>query len=1794
MASSALEFTATVQSTMSGTTLKRSAVEEPCLAIDPWFAEPETVQRIVHRLDSCRQVMEKSSRSKEYHLIYNACVTVMDLSKVLLGNGMPHVAVPYVGFAIMMTEATISLASVRYLSFRVRLYGIMSRCLSAAGHVTHSRKCLERCLQKIDWLDKLEHSDRIPPPPETDRSLARAREDVKRYMSEETAKKERAIEIAFREKSVDKLKSFGSSTLVDLLVSAVGNMTYVDALGAKETVDVAQEPKEKMGEILAFAEQLCMASTVLGQSKGRLCSELALHLYKNFAKKAYTSYVQKRDLLYKQHGNVDRVAGQEIVTSVLHNIARALISSRCLDYILCGQIMMQSCAMLIENKESSIASKLLISTASFLSDARARLSQKRFIQDRVRTRMLYALQADCVEMTNFVHMYCLGKSVQNMDGIHKSDAFALQMARAMSTGKYPLSVDFWQSNIPLEFAKRAVSKRFLRIYIPLRFVANLTIHTLFVYWKKMPTVISVYDVFQTVDMDQLRQSFAGNYSEAYVDVFDRLQENGEYAFAFRSDQERDLGKAEGTLFTVDPVHPFAWEFSALRRITGVLSYQFSEDKTAQNKGKWASLLTWALDASVMIDAPLMTLEIASKVYQSFIPLLVGRQKPPALFKPFLSLFVVLANQLPNWAKYRPDSQRFIAKVTYELLSFAEQNNETVLLKDGVLEPFLKYSKVPTAFVKQREIDRLLTVYSPENVKGDLAGDSVLAAAIELSALFRRKQFADVLKKVVAVSKLVQQVFAKFSEENKVDIPPRIDSTDASVLTEQAKKVIFCALKIARKRRALRKARSDFVQDELPWRAHLELLRALSLKSIYDQIVAGAFVNIDEVANAAAPRKDAKKEAPKKGAAPEPVAEPAVDLNDAIPFLKITDATQRRECMQKEVIASIGKACELAHRSGAWMLGLDAALHCLQFGMVTKPIARTVVEIFRSHAVEAAQLGIDREFPLLFENVGDDSLTSQFNELTNNRFCIRTDAPKSEILLDKARKRASIPDYDAAIRVSREQHDMDSLISALYEVAELCLKTADAANADAVRRRSFSYFNDCLDACFARVNVLDAVSKTPSILEGKIVDPKHVSYVILSCSRFLFGTSNIDLIQAACLTACWTARKMLSHHVHTVADFARFVCVDSPPGVAILDPKSLVWGGKLIIQLSVAFGQWMDVLPLLSFCEYLSVFHLRDEKMVTLFRRWKTKVSQELDVEVVNWNKVQDFETSFLVDYAMPTGDDPLLTTEHPMQSLGCRIRRKYDDAFQCLSDQRKEDFFAAIDPLIQICKDAQYSTMHRMASLLRGYGAYFFNGQVDAELSQYMDPSAWTLLGKRSSVSTVALRPLDDIRIAFLLNRYDEVERLVGREFLQEGVQRNGYALVAALVLQGKVKEALTIDTRFLNRSAGTLAMLTNSSKEKWNLFSRSAFSGSFRASLQVQKRVENAGAGKDAKTAKPPAGKKDEKSLPAVEEPKDTEKDELSLLGPVLRLSVALNHCSKNSFHRRLLRMIFAELAFVYGTAENLRHKGRYFLLRSILHAQQEYDLLFGGKEDELSKTLTSLDSCPESVKQYLKGVGLNMDSLSVMHCFSQIYREFEIGATDYARREPVLVEMHQWLLKQNAGYASLLCSEVTPWEDRSVEIGFWASTWYVLDEADQVLAKHARGMSALELKRRESQGFVDVVQGVTILASYTHAADAGRVAQRMVALPDVQALLLAVRSWRYSFAMNGPASPLTVEKYATVANAFVDCFAAALDCEISWWTEKRIDLFETLFDAERGSVWVDTDLLILLLRCLGFSTAS
>jgi hypothetical protein len=1255
-------------------------------------------------------------------------------------------------------------------------------------------------------------------------------------------------------------------------------------------------------------------------------------------------------------------------------------------------------------------------------------------------------------MINYVHIFLMKQPVQQVEALHKRDEFARVLCRCMGSNptQYPLSLATWSKASENIARARFHGRRCIRVVVPSRYLQREDCRTVHVYWKKMPAVINVYEENLPVDLVDLRSRGLD-----FVDVYSRIEDNCEYVYAFRGDFERDLSKPEGTLFAADPLDPFAWQYAGLRRSIAYISFQNSNNVKGSRE-----MLTFALESATAIDDPVLTLEITSKIYGSYVSVLGSRQKPPSIVKPFLMILTVISTVMPAWARYRPDVQRFVGKVAHELVLWCQQSEEVGCGKI-VMDTMLRYIEgIPSYVARQRELDRWVATYVPEKVPSlpATSSNTLFGPVIEVEDMFKKRQYVDVLMKIPAISKMVKETFSKFNTESQLNITKGESQQSAG-------KVVWKALLALRKRISLRNARQDFVSNELPWRAKLEFLRCRAIEGIYDEKRRGIAPAESVAAKAAgagagAGSKDAKADKSKtKAAAP---AQP--DPSFVLPA-------------ESEMEKSLNRAVELSSRAKCHLMVFDYAMYGLQLQKTSRSICMAVIE-----SLAYAQLDPNRSLLPLFTMLGDDELIERFHIAAGNRFRVLPDAPPSEVMLDRARRSKRREDYEVAIRIAREKHDMDSLIAGLYENAN---------------------YEDCLDACFAQVSVLGT---TKMVEDAKPVLREHLVYLMLAAGRHAYHESSVDRLITMCKLVSGALRRCFTYQVQTIADWMILTLVDVPPGVVLRDTKQLLYGCIALAQLLTVVDCALDAVPIIVFAEYVANVHLKNFDVASKLKSWKSDLTAKVT-----------FET-----------DLPVI--EHLR-----RLDVAYIDLKRCLSDQRSSDFFPLAQGVLNSARALRYTEREQTALALLSYGTYIFDGTIQPDLLQYLP---WSLMQnlpikpEQVSQKDVQLKFLADIELLVLFERWDDVERLLHKETQVENIWRYGYAYVAALAMQRKYREAVLQRSRFLDRTAGLFARYSKASVDKWSFFARDAFRGNF-----------------------------------APKKPVPDPSDEVALLSPVVELLGVCNAVVRGSFHRRLLKWVCAELAFAYGTTPAMRYRARYYLLRAVLHANQETDLVAGGKEEDLAKALTGVDA-NEALKQ--------------AYCLTQSMREFRMCVTDCLPAPPPASELHQFFRSKCPAYESGFCSEAVPMDDRGGELGFLTSIWYVLNEDDRVLAKHARKMTALELKRREEQGHarLDYVQGTTLLMCCTEAADSSTLLSRMVALPDLQDLFWHVRAWRYAGIGNSPV------KYQAVQEAVATCFGVELPVDEKWWNEKRLENFELWCDPERGAAWVDVDLLSMLVK--------
>ncbi|KAJ9449367.1 Cilia- and flagella-associated protein 54 [Diplonema papillatum] len=105
-----------------------------------------------------------------YHLIHNGTVHLCEFASVFSERKLFKEAVLALGFGIECCNCTV-LASTRWLPWRTRLYLSAAAAYELMGCPADGAGVLQHALREISDLSALEHSDDVPPPPATVRTL---------------------------------------------------------------------------------------------------------------------------------------------------------------------------------------------------------------------------------------------------------------------------------------------------------------------------------------------------------------------------------------------------------------------------------------------------------------------------------------------------------------------------------------------------------------------------------------------------------------------------------------------------------------------------------------------------------------------------------------------------------------------------------------------------------------------------------------------------------------------------------------------------------------------------------------------------------------------------------------------------------------------------------------------------------------------------------------------------------------------------------------------------------------------------------------------------------------------------------------------------------------------------------------------------------------------------------------------------------------------------------------------------------------------------------------------------------------------------------------------------------------------------------------------------------------------------------------------------------------------------------------------------------------------------------------
>ncbi|EKF30904.1 hypothetical protein MOQ_005270 [Trypanosoma cruzi marinkellei] len=150
--------------------------------------ESETMKLAASYVDamtSCLLGIAKLNADDSYHILFNGSITVYEMCLYMLrqagervGDAAPHVT-RHIALCLEICEsATLKLATVRYLPWRLRLYDLIAACYEKQAMYSEALSVAQRAARKVQELIHLEFLDTVPPPEASQEILLQAMDHV--------------------------------------------------------------------------------------------------------------------------------------------------------------------------------------------------------------------------------------------------------------------------------------------------------------------------------------------------------------------------------------------------------------------------------------------------------------------------------------------------------------------------------------------------------------------------------------------------------------------------------------------------------------------------------------------------------------------------------------------------------------------------------------------------------------------------------------------------------------------------------------------------------------------------------------------------------------------------------------------------------------------------------------------------------------------------------------------------------------------------------------------------------------------------------------------------------------------------------------------------------------------------------------------------------------------------------------------------------------------------------------------------------------------------------------------------------------------------------------------------------------------------------------------------------------------------------------------------------------------------------------------------------------------------------
>ena len=151
------------------------------LEADPELEHGQTMGLLLEGMTDVTDCIQSAlpHDEKQYHIIYNATVYVLQMALELIHLGWYRQPIVHIAYCARVCDAVLPLATVKYVSWRVRLYTTVSYCYEQLQNGSAALQIAQHLLQQVTDLHELEMLDVVPPPPQQVATLETALQDAR-------------------------------------------------------------------------------------------------------------------------------------------------------------------------------------------------------------------------------------------------------------------------------------------------------------------------------------------------------------------------------------------------------------------------------------------------------------------------------------------------------------------------------------------------------------------------------------------------------------------------------------------------------------------------------------------------------------------------------------------------------------------------------------------------------------------------------------------------------------------------------------------------------------------------------------------------------------------------------------------------------------------------------------------------------------------------------------------------------------------------------------------------------------------------------------------------------------------------------------------------------------------------------------------------------------------------------------------------------------------------------------------------------------------------------------------------------------------------------------------------------------------------------------------------------------------------------------------------------------------------------------------------------------------------------